>query len=811
MLDNDCSALTQIFVPYTKDPHCGDVCDNCKSEWNPDQKDSDNDGIGDVCDPDIDGDGCLNSVDLNPSLYSPDSDNDGVHNDCDNCLTDYNPDQADADSDTRGNVCDNCWSTYNKYQADTDGDCKYYTKPYTNDPHCGDPCDNCPQNDNQDQKDRDNDHVGDACDCSDGYMGPNEAGADCGGVCTTKCGGSCIKALVWMDTSTGPPSQPFYSFVEKTVCFKDLIPILKNGKPADKIDIVLMPDTDYNGNMAQFLKDAKYLIEKGYLDKTAFGDYSCKFNFYYWNGAGDYVNVCQEWDIPWELQFSEIDSIGILFTSDDRACTQGGTGVFSTDLDLATPVHETSHAIVGLYDEYCCDGGYVERGSFTNIYTSLANCKSKSNNAATCYDYCPKVKCWPGTAAQIQNCKTWFLKSNWPYMADEACDCTEYAKKYGLDDSQCKPISSGACSQTWQKYFGVRGVTDFTALTVQSPNWCNYQGTGIKECCGQGWWKSDADTCRLNSGGVFEPDCRAAVADLFSKLPSCTNPGGATAASLISSSGGNSMPAAPASLEEESTTKVVSLSYHMKGDEVTFLGAAFAYENPPNNLRTEGDFIIRELSSAGKELAAVKISDPRLSHLLDHENFGQGMVYRDDVSFTVILPFLDNMRLIEVVDPGTQQVLNTVDAGTAIISLCKNVGSVDPQCQASDLDNDGVLDTKDNCPLAYNPGQRDFDRDSLGDLCDQDADGDGVMDNADKCLWTTLPEVFAKLNPNHYGDLDGDRIFEVGSAKGYTDSTYTIKKTSGCSCQQILAQKPGNNEGEKKFGCTKGTIDNSIK
>lgn len=49
-----------------------------------------------------------------------------------------------------------------------------------------------------------------------------------------------------------------------------------------------------------------------------------------------------------------------------------------------------------------------------------------------------------------------------------------------------------------------------------------------------------------------------------------------------------------------------------------------------------------------------------------------------------------------------------------------------------DLDNDGVFDGLDNCPLRRNRDQRDADRDGVGDVC-EDADTDGVPDDQDLC------------------------------------------------------------------------------
>ncbi len=53
-----------------------------------------------------------------------------------------------------------------------------------------------------------------------------------------------------------------------------------------------------------------------------------------------------------------------------------------------------------------------------------------------------------------------------------------------------------------------------------------------------------------------------------------------------------------------------------------------------------------------------------------------------------------------------------------------------------DTDLDGIPDPSDNCPLASNVDQADYDQDNVGDVCDSDDDCDSVADGIDNCPLT---------------------------------------------------------------------------
>lgn len=196
-----------------------DEKDNCPYHYNPDQKDNNKDGVGNVC-SDTDGDGIIWYEDICPYTYNPkqydintnavgdacefdkdkdriydtldncvnisnfnqlDTDNDGVGDKCDNCKY-YNPNQSDTNDNGVGDVCDSKNQEMKNHDKDRDGILDWWdncvsvpnvTQTDTDKDGVGDVCDNCKNIYNTDQTDRDNNMVWDMCEDTDNdnYIG----------------------------------------------------------------------------------------------------------------------------------------------------------------------------------------------------------------------------------------------------------------------------------------------------------------------------------------------------------------------------------------------------------------------------------------------------------------------------------------------------------------------------------------------------------------------------------------------------------------------------------------------------------------
>jgi alpha-tubulin suppressor-like RCC1 family protein len=136
-----------------------DEDDNCPNLINVDQLDTDQDGFGNRCDLDDDGDLIIDFLDNCPqdnNRNQLDQDNDGIGDVCDN--------DGDLDNDGIDNSIDNCRNDRNPLQYDTDldgiGD---ECDPNNDHDHLLDGEDNCPYITNPDQIDSDGNGYGDAC------------------------------------------------------------------------------------------------------------------------------------------------------------------------------------------------------------------------------------------------------------------------------------------------------------------------------------------------------------------------------------------------------------------------------------------------------------------------------------------------------------------------------------------------------------------------------------------------------------------------------------------------------------------------
>ena len=166
--------------------------DNCPRAINPDQADTDRDGIGDVCDDDADGDGVADAVEeeLGLSVGLVDSDGDGIAdgeevsslNDPEDTDGDGTIDALDDDSDGDGISDADEAGDSDPYTTavDTDGDgIPDFRDPDSDDDGVDDDTDNCRLVANEDQEDASGSSQGDACEGDEDGDGVSDEEDNC--------------------------------------------------------------------------------------------------------------------------------------------------------------------------------------------------------------------------------------------------------------------------------------------------------------------------------------------------------------------------------------------------------------------------------------------------------------------------------------------------------------------------------------------------------------------------------------------------------------------------------------------------------
>ena len=115
----------------------------------------------------------------------------------------------------------------------------------------------------------------------------------------------------------------------------------------------------------------------------------------------------------------------------------------------------------------------------------------------------------------------------------------------------------------------------------------------------------------------------------------------------------------------------------------------------------------------------------------------------DVTNKSIITPFTQTGTWYEYFTGDEKNVTNTSE------SITLNPGEYrlysTTNLSTLDTDNDGILDSNDNCPNTPNPDQLDTDNDGEGDVCDTtpngDDDNDGVDNSVDLCSGTTAGAI----------------------------------------------------------------------
>lgn len=156
------------------------------------------------------------------------------------------------------------------------------------------------------------------------------------------------------------------------------------------LNVVFVPDAAYGNqsvlaNRQAFLDDLGDVVDTGYWENNAYYRNIHLVNYFYMTATGSAAaptsGICPSvtWPGAVDTDAAFADLVLLVHQNSLRDCRWGRKAT-TEPTSFNTIVHESSHALFNLPDEYCCDGGY--RSFPPVMYTSQSACTGDAANAA---------------------------------------------------------------------------------------------------------------------------------------------------------------------------------------------------------------------------------------------------------------------------------------------------------------------------------------------------------------------------------------------------------------------------------------------
>lgn len=134
-------------------------------------------------------------------------------------------------------------------------------------------------------------------------------------------------------------------------------------------------------------------------------------------------------------------------------------------------------------------------------------------------------------------------------------------------------------------------------------------------------------------------------------------------------------------------TKVIVVLLNINNNTITELESEVIYGHPPNLGLQYGHFKVELLSYDGNLIKGFGIWDPRIQFGDEVVSDESGdisrlvgkFVFEKNINFTVIFPFYENLKTVNVYNSTTDELLTSLDLTDTIIDFCSQHED-DPEC-----------------------------------------------------------------------------------------------------------------------------------